>query len=99
LFFVGSTISTGKPNIRQPVPRQRLWDQSRDLSNGGFLAHRNSKESGNEQKTSASPTRVRAEKLVRDIRCAMRKHHFAGDNIRIVLEWLGSDEGIENTGK
>jgi hypothetical protein len=42
---------------------------------------------------------VRAEKLVRDIRCAMRKHHFAGDKIRIVLEWLGSEEGIENIGK
>ena len=30
------------------VRRQRLWDQIDDLSNGGFLAHRNPKESEDE---------------------------------------------------
>jgi transposase len=32
---------------------------------------------------------VPAEKLVRDIRRATRKHHCAEDKIRIVLEGLG----------
>jgi transposase len=41
------------------------------------------------QKSSAPPTRVPAEKLVRDIRRAMRKHHSAEDKIRSVLEGLG----------
>jgi hypothetical protein len=31
------------------VQRQRLWEQIRDLSNGGFLAHRNAMESGEDQ--------------------------------------------------
>ena len=31
-----------------PVQRQRLWDQIGELSNGGFLAHRNPKESEDE---------------------------------------------------
>ena len=30
------------------VHRQRLWDQIGDLNNGGFLAHRNPKESEDE---------------------------------------------------
>ena len=30
------------------VRRQHLWDQSGDLNNGGFLAHRNPKESEDE---------------------------------------------------
>ena len=44
-------------------------------------------------------TRVPAEKLVRDIRRAMRKHHSAEGNIRIVMEGLGSEELIENIQK
>ena len=36
------------------------------------------------QKSSAPPMRVPAEKLVRDIRRATRKHHSAEDKIRIV---------------
>ena len=40
-----------------------------------------------------------AEKLVRDIRRAMRKHHSAEGNIRIVMEDLGSEELIENIQK
>ncbi|MCA3310770.1 MAG: hypothetical protein ING03_15160 [Roseomonas sp.] len=44
-------------------------------------------------------TRVPAEKLVRDIRRAMRKHHSAEGNIRIVMEDLGSEELIENIQK
>ena len=51
------------------------------------------------QKSSAPPSRVPAEKLVRDIRCATRKHHSAEDKIRIVPEGLGSKESIENNGK
>ncbi|MFN9096021.1 MAG: hypothetical protein ACK5WN_17175 [Alphaproteobacteria bacterium] len=38
------------------------------------------------QKSSAPPTRVPAEKLVRDIRRATRKHHLAEDKIRNVME-------------
>ncbi len=37
------------------------------------------------QKSSAPPTRVPADKLVRDIRRATRKHHSAEDKIRIGL--------------
>jgi transposase len=40
------------------------------------------------QKSSAPTRRVPAEKLVRDIRRAMRKHHSAKGSIRIVLEGL-----------
>jgi transposase len=41
------------------------------------------------QKSSAPPTRVPAEKLVRDIRRATRKHRSAEDKIRIVLDGRG----------
>jgi transposase len=46
------------------------------------------------QKSSTPPARVPAEKLVRDIRRAMRKHHSAEDKIRIVLEGLRGEESI-----
>ena len=46
------------------------------------------------QKSSAPPTRVPAEKLVRDIRRATRKHHSAEDKISIVLEGLRGEESI-----
>ena len=46
------------------------------------------------QKSSVPPTRVPAEKLVRDIRRARRKHHSAEDKIRIVLEGLRGEESI-----
>lgn len=51
------------------------------------------------QKSSTAPTRVPAEKLVRDIRRATRKHHSAEDKVRIVLEGLRGEESIENIGK
>jgi transposase len=51
------------------------------------------------QKYSTPPARVPAEKLVRDIRRATRKHHSAEDKIRIVLEGLGFEESIESIGK
>ncbi|MCA3384433.1 MAG: hypothetical protein INF78_06810 [Roseomonas sp.] len=51
------------------------------------------------QKSSAPPVRVPAEKLIRDIRRATRKHHSVEDKIRIVLEGLESEESIENIGK
>jgi transposase len=41
------------------------------------------------QKSSAPPTRVPAEKLVRDIRHATRKHHSAQNKIRIFLRGVG----------
>ena len=44
----------------------------------------------------AALTRVPAEELVRDIRSAARKDHSAEDKIRIVLEGLVLEEGIEN---
>jgi transposase len=46
------------------------------------------------QKSPAPPTRVQAEKLVRDIRHATSKHHSAEDKIRIVLEGLRGEESI-----
>ena len=46
------------------------------------------------QKSSAPPVRVPAEKLVRDIRHATRKHHSAEDKTRIVLEGLRGEESI-----
>ena len=49
------------------------------------------------QKFSAPPSRVLAERLVRDIRRAMRKHHSAEDKIRSVMEGLDYREAIENT--
>jgi hypothetical protein len=42
-------------------------------------------------KSSVPPAQVPAEKLVRDIRRAMRKHHSAEGHIRIVMEGLRSD--------
>jgi len=46
------------------------------------------------QKSSVPLTRVAAEKLVRDIRRATRKHHSAEGKIRIVLEGLRGEESI-----
>ena len=51
------------------------------------------------QKFSAPPPRVPAEKLVRDIRCATRKHHSADSKVRCVPEESDSEESIENIGK
>ena len=78
------------------MQRQRLWDQTGDLNNGGFPAHRNHKESEDEPKILRPTHAVPAEKLVRDIRRATRKHHSAEDKIRIVLEGLCGEESIEN---
>ena len=46
------------------------------------------------QKSAGPPARVPAEKLVRDIRRATRKHHCAEDKIRIVLEGLRGEKSI-----
>ena len=46
------------------------------------------------QKSSAPPARVPAEKLVRDIHHATRKHRSAEDKIRIVLEGLRGEVSI-----
>jgi transposase-like protein len=46
------------------------------------------------QKFSTPPTRAPAEKLVRDIRRATRKHHSAEDKISIVLEGLRGEASI-----
>jgi hypothetical protein len=52
-------------------------------------------------KSSAPPVRVPAEKLIRDVCRATRKHHFAEDKTRFVLEGcqastpLGPDWRIE----
>jgi transposase len=46
------------------------------------------------QKFSTPPAQVPAEKLVRDIRRATRKHHSAEDKISIVLEGLCGEETI-----
>ena len=39
-------------------------------------------------------TKSPPERLVRDIRCATRKHHSAEDKIRIALERLRGEESI-----
>jgi transposase len=69
------------------------------LNNGGFLAHRNPTESEDEPKILRPTHAVPAEKLVRDIRRATRKHHSAENKIRIVLEGLSGEESIANIGK
>ncbi len=46
------------------------------------------------QKSSALAAKLPAEKVVRDIRRATRKHHSAEDKIRIVLEGLRGKESI-----
>ena len=51
------------------------------------------------QKSSAPPTRVPAEKLVRECRRATDKHHFAEDKIRIVTKGLGWEKVIEDIEK
>jgi hypothetical protein len=77
-----SEITTTMKHLRELtmiVGRGRLWDQTGDLSNGGFLALRNPKESEDAPEI-LRPTRPCANrKLVRDIRRATRKHHSAED--------------------
>ena len=46
------------------------------------------------QKSAAPAAKPPAEKVVRDIRRATRKHHSAEDKIRIVLEGLRGEESI-----
>ena len=46
------------------------------------------------QKSSVLAAKPPAEKVVRDIRRATRKHHSAEDKIRIVLEGLRGEESI-----
>ena len=46
------------------------------------------------QKSSAPAAKPPAEKVVRDIRRATRKHHSAEDKIRVVLEGLRGEESI-----
>ncbi len=46
------------------------------------------------QRSSAPIAKPSAEKVVRDIRRATRKHHSAEDKIRIVLEGLRGEESI-----
>ena len=76
------------------VRRQHLWDQIGDLRYGGFLAHRNPKESEDEPEI-LRPTRPCASrKAGHDIRRAARKHHSAEDKIRIVLDGLRGEESI-----
>ena len=48
------------------------------------------------EKFSTLAARVRAEKLVRDMRRAKRKHYSAEDKLRIVWEGLVFEEGIED---
>jgi hypothetical protein len=66
---------------------------------GGFLAHRNPRESEHEPEVLRA-TRLGARwKASRDIRRAMRKYYSAEDKIRIVLEGLCGEESIEIIGK
>jgi transposase len=64
------------------------------LDNGGFLAHRNPKESEDEPVILHPTGTGVSRKLVRDIRSATRKHHSAEDKICIVLEGLCGEESI-----
>jgi len=46
IAVMDQTAAMQRPPLMQClVRRQRLWDQSGDLRHGGFLAHRNPKES------------------------------------------------------
>jgi len=51
------------------------------------------------QKSSTPPARVPADRLVRDIRCALRKHHSTEDKIRSVMEGLDCGYVMENSRK
>jgi len=64
------------------------------LRNAGFLAHRSPQENEDEPEILRPTAKPPAEKVVRDIRCATRKHHSAEDKIRIVLEGLRGEESI-----
>ena len=46
------------------------------------------------QRSSALTPKTPAERVVRDIRRATRKHHSAEDKIRIVLEGLRGEDSI-----
>ena len=46
------------------------------------------------QKSSTAAAKAPAERVVRDIRRATRKHHSAEDKIRVVLEGLRGEESI-----
>ena len=46
------------------------------------------------QKSSIAAAKAPAERVVRDIRRATRKHHSAEDKIRVVLEGLRGEESI-----
>src|SRR3954454_1072145 len=46
------------------------------------------------QRSSVPTTKAPAERVVRDIRRATRKHHSAEDKIRIVLEGLRGEDSI-----
>jgi transposase len=46
------------------------------------------------QKPSTAAAKAPAERVVRDIRRATRKHHSAEDKIRVVLEGLRGEESI-----
>ena len=46
------------------------------------------------QKSSTAAAKAPADRVVRDIRRATRKHHSAEDKIRVVLEGLRGEESI-----
>ncbi|MCZ8158464.1 MAG: hypothetical protein O9256_00980, partial [Rhizobiaceae bacterium] len=49
---------------------------------------------GSEDETESGPQASTAEKTIKDIRRATRKHHSAEDKIRVVLEGLRGEDSI-----
>lgn len=47
-LLLSALPAAAQGSLNMVVRRQHLWDQSGDLNNGGFLAHRNPKESEDE---------------------------------------------------
>jgi hypothetical protein len=81
------------------VPRKRLGDQTAICVTEEFWFIVTPRIVKMSRRSSTPPTRMPAERLVRGIRRATRKHHSAEGNIRIVMEGLGSEESVQNIGK
>jgi hypothetical protein len=80
--FFGLSPATAPPTI----------SEAQDVKLQGFLAHRSLSRS--EDGTEIRAGEESAEKVVKDIRRATRRHFSAEDKIRIVLEGLRGEESI-----
>src|SRR3954470_11884448 len=74
------------------VCHQRSLDRTGGLNKGELLAHR--KFIGAKMRQQTRPLKEPAEKVVQDIRRGTRKHYWAEEKIRIVLEGLRGEDSI-----